>query len=730
MALIYTQLAEDLFQRPDEEPLDPTQWTPNDEGDGDLAVVSEQCVPGTLGFGNEVYTGVAIPDDQYAEAVLATWDTATGVFGVGVQADLTEESTGAFACDANGDGTSTFSLFVSSGASPSVVMPDPSPGDVFRIEITGTIIRALYNGTAILSVNVAGLNPNRIAPIIFLGGAVAISAFREGSITNTTPNILVCDGDSITAGFGVTTPFTASLGLQGDTWQVHNVAISGENLATMLANAPTTVDPLFSPGVENVVHILAGLNDLDQGTLPSNLITLLWEYCDGRRAVGFKVIVATLLSASPPLDAFVQEYNALVLAGYKAHADGISRIGDNQFLGILGAYADSTYFQNDGRHPTQLSDTNILAPIVSEQVNNITNTFQSNQLALDNFSRADETPLQPPWITPVGGVGLNLSSDLAVGTNASGDSADYYSTLSLPDDQWAEVVIGNAPAQTTYIGPAVRIQTDVDSYYGLFVQPNQNGVSIFRWDAGVGTDLIDFAFSGSFGNRFRLVVIGSTLFAYANGALLGSIDDSTYVSGRAGIVGFNAGAAASEWTSGNLNHTISGNVGLARASVALSGDESDTTTADSVGGYFFDNLPDGDYVITPTQGGVSFSPTNSPQTVSGADITGVNFTAQSTNVSASHSVDLDVSIDGVKSHSADLFVAIPVQENASHSADLVVQENPTPSHSVDLFVLTAFVNVSANHGVDLVVGGSKPNPVISRVMSVTTTVGGPFSVGG
>ena len=76
-----------------------------------------------------------------------------------------------------------------------------------------------------------------------------------------------------------------------------------------------------------------------------------------------------------------------------------------------------------------------------------------------------------------------------------------------------------------------------------------------------------------------------------------------------------------------LTHSISGSAGVAGATVSWTGTASGSTTADGSGNYTIPSLADGSYTITPTKTGYSFSPTNSAQTVSGADITGVNFTA-------------------------------------------------------------------------------------------------------
>jgi hypothetical protein len=66
----------------------------------------------------------------------------------------------------------------------------------------------------------------------------------------------------------------------------------------------------------------------------------------------------------------------------------------------------------------------------------------------------------------------------------------------------------------------------------------------------------------------------------------------------------------------------------ARATVTLGGASSATTTADANGNYSFTGLANGSYTVTPTKSGVSFSPSNQPVTIKGANQSGVNFTGQ------------------------------------------------------------------------------------------------------
>jgi len=76
-----------------------------------------------------------------------------------------------------------------------------------------------------------------------------------------------------------------------------------------------------------------------------------------------------------------------------------------------------------------------------------------------------------------------------------------------------------------------------------------------------------------------------------------------------------------------LGYRISGNAGIAGATLSYSGTASGSVTADGFGNYSIPNLVNGSYTITPSLAGFSFSPISQAETVNGANITGVNFTA-------------------------------------------------------------------------------------------------------
>jgi hypothetical protein len=93
------------------------------------------------------------------------------------------------------------------------------------------------------------------------------------------------------------------------------------------------------------------------------------------------------------------------------------------------------------------------------------------------------------------------------------------------------------------------------------------------------------------------------------------------------VTNANVGGVNFTATSGqtfSISGTITGGAG---ASVALTGAATANTTANGSGAYTFTGLLSGSYTVTPNLAGSTFTPVNAPVTISSANVTGVNFTA-------------------------------------------------------------------------------------------------------
>ena len=78
----------------------------------------------------------------------------------------------------------------------------------------------------------------------------------------------------------------------------------------------------------------------------------------------------------------------------------------------------------------------------------------------------------------------------------------------------------------------------------------------------------------------------------------------------------------------SISGTITTAASGSSATVTLSGGASATTTADAAGNFTFTGVLNGTYTVTPAKTGFTFAPANQTVTVSGANVTGVDFTAQ------------------------------------------------------------------------------------------------------
>ena len=94
-------------------------------------------------------------------------------------------------------------------------------------------------------------------------------------------------------------------------------------------------------------------------------------------------------------------------------------------------------------------------------------------------------------------------------------------------------------------------------------------------------------------------------------------------------VGVNGYAAGNFTITGTVTvstptYSISGNAGTSGATVTAG---SGSATSDGSNNYSISGLANGTYTVTPSKSGCTFSPTSTSVTVSGANVTGINFTA-------------------------------------------------------------------------------------------------------
>jgi hypothetical protein len=261
-----------------------------------------------------------------------------------------------------------------------------------------------------------------------------------------------------------------------------------------------------------------------------------------------------------------------------------------------------------------------------------------NPLGGDTFSRANENPLSQGglWTQDTAGdPTLQLVSDVAELTSAVGGSnASLYSGVSLPNDQYASATLAVVVAVESVGYVAIRLTDNGSSFASL---PSY----VFGIELGGGWRVLyegSVILSGtttySIGDVITIAVVGTTVYAIQNSTQLGSVTNASASSGEAALGGTSNTAITrvqySNWVVGSAalaTYSISGNAGVAGATVSWSGSSTGSTTADGSGNYSITGLSNGSYVVTPSLGGYVFSPTSQNETVNNANISGVNFTA-------------------------------------------------------------------------------------------------------
>ena len=111
-----------------------------------------------------------------------------------------------------------------------------------------------------------------------------------------------------------------------------------------------------------------------------------------------------------------------------------------------------------------------------------------------------------------------------------------------------------------------------------------------------------------------------------SGYTFSPVSQSATVNGG-NVSGLNFAATAQGSQTFSISGTVSPTTGGAGTTLTLSGAGTGTVAANSAGAYTFNGLSNGSYTITPSHTGYSFTPGSVSKTVSGANVTGVNFTA-------------------------------------------------------------------------------------------------------
>ncbi len=194
-------------------------------------------------------------------------------------------------------------------------------------------------------------------------------------------------GDSITFGFGATTPWPSLLSLSNQpAYTITDWGITGITLAAIDGSEPNRAAlQCHSSAGAGVALIMAGTNDFSVLNVSATAVlqSLLGEV-QTMKTAGCRVFVGTMVSRAGndpggrTLDSDKNAYNALILSQARAGgADGVIDFAANPLLGADGASANATYFNPDHIHPTQAGQA-LLAAAASNALNYVYGANEAN----------------------------------------------------------------------------------------------------------------------------------------------------------------------------------------------------------------------------------------------------------------------------------------------------------------------------------------------------------------
>jgi hypothetical protein len=151
-------------------------------------------------------------------------------------------------------------------------------------------------------------------------------------------------------------------------------------------------------------------------------------------------------------------------------------------------------------------------------------------LATDDFHRPDEEPLDPAkWNVLAGLDDLAVVSDQCAGPAALDPGAELYIAVASPPDQYCAITLG-AVNQNCYL--YLRAKNGSQGYVCAVAA----GLGILSIGTlPITSFLVNVLLpSVQTGDKIIFGVAGKTLFAYYNGALVATVDDTTLTSGLTG----------------------------------------------------------------------------------------------------------------------------------------------------------------------------------------------------
>ena len=169
-----------------------------------------------------------------------------------------------------------------------------------------------------------------------------------------------------------------------------------------------------------------------------------------------------------------------------------------------------------------------------------------DNFVIDNFNRANETPLTGNWYNKTG---INLSSNKVVSTTNS-DKFAVRKTPQFTANQFSEIKLIATPGYD--FGVAVRCSSTQLTGYWLTPYSNGSSISISKFNNGSYSILSTVSAITKINDMLKLEIVGNVLKGYVNNNLvITTTDNNPITTGQPGLFMYDT-STLDDWKGGNL----------------------------------------------------------------------------------------------------------------------------------------------------------------------------------
>lgn len=299
-----------------------------------------------------------------------------------------------------------------------------------------------------------------------ISNAAAVKGVQTQPTSNLGPNIsFIAAGDSITDGFGATTPWTANMTTVGG-YNIVNDGFYGISAQSQMGQMRWRDGPLCSGYYKSIDLIFAGTNDVANGNNAGNVIGYLMSYANQAVKAGCVPMIATMLSRTGQ-DSNKNSLNAFIRQNAIAGGYVVADFASDPHLGCDGCSANTTYFNVDAVHPTQTGQN-----LIAAEASNIINAYGFQASSASNPTQYSATTVSMVsgdrfvTSTPIAAQAITLPDCLGV----TGTEYTIFNNAAT-----ALTITFSGKASEAIAGPAILAQGLTAVFRATLISPSAAG---------------------------------------------------------------------------------------------------------------------------------------------------------------------------------------------------------------------------------------------------------------